>query len=331
MSSFRFVIIGTGNISQTYWQVIENLDQAEVAGFVSRSLTRPDYVPKDRPVEIQKTLVQIESSYHAVIVTTPNGLHHRGAIDAAALNKHVLVEKPLDINRENMAAMLQACRHANVKLGVAYQRRMSRDNQTIKQLLDEGKLGRVYAADLWVKFWRGQDYYDSAPYRGGREIDGGGPFIQQACHNVDIYCWFFGKPDKVVSMTDTFAHRIQAEDHGAVLLRHPNGMIGSMVASTVAWPGYAPELQVHAEKGSFSMKNDIISVWDVPDLENPSECQGQNFHSGAGSAAVTQTAGHETIVRDFIEAVQQNRKPCVPGEEAKLATEVILDIYGNTV
>ena len=331
MQPFRFVIIGTGNISQTYWRVIENIKEAEVTGFISRSQVRPDYVPNNRTVEIQKTLNQIKMDYDAVIVTTPNGLHHRGAIDAAALGKHALVEKPLDISRKSMDAMQQACRKAGVRLGVSYQRRMSRDNQIIKNMLDKGKLGRIYAADMWVKFWRDQDYYDSAPYRGGWEIDGGGPFIQQACHNVDIYCWFFGKPEKVVSMTNTFAHRIQAEDHGAVLMRHANGMIGSMVASTVACPGYPPELQVHTEKGSFSMKNDIISVWDVPDIKNPSECQGQDFHAGAGSAAVTQTAGHEAIVRDFIDAVRNNREPYVSGLQARAATELILDIYKNTV
>ena len=68
-----------------------------------------------------------------------------------------------------------------------------------------GALGKLYAADLTVKFLRGQDYYDSAPWRGTFEIDGGGPFLQQASHNVDTVAWFFGLPARVQAATGLLA------------------------------------------------------------------------------------------------------------------------------
>jgi predicted dehydrogenase len=205
---------------------------------------------------------------------------------------------------------------------------MSPDNRTIKKLLERGALGNVYAADLSVKFWRDQAYYDSSPYRGTYAIDGGGPFVQQASHNIDIYTWFFGMPERVVSMLGTFAHDVEVEDHGACLLRHPNGMIGTIVASTAARPGFPARLEIHAERGSVVMENDVITTWAVEDMESPSTGPDSVIHSGA-SVAVTDTAGHEAILQDFVDAIRDDREPAVNGESARAASELILQIYAS--
>lgn len=324
----RFAIIGTGNIARTYVTAVEKLQGLEVVGFASRSGRVPDYAAGDR--EMAWSLGEIESDFDAVILATPPGLHHVGAIAAAELGKHVLTEKPLDVTRENMDAMISACRDAGVKLGVAYQRRMSPDNRAVKKLLDDGALGRIYAADLSVKFYRDQAYYDSAPYRGTYDIDGGGPFIQQASHNIDLYCWFFGLPRRVVSMLDTYAHDIEVEDHGAALLRHEDGMIGTIVASTVARPGFAARFDIHTERGSIVLENDLITTWEVGGIENPSTEPAGAIHSGA-SVSVTDTFGHEAILKDFADAVRKGRDPAVTGESAREASELILRIYEAAV
>lgn len=326
----NLVIVGTGNISRTYYSAVGKLPEMKIVGFVSRDERLPAYVDDDASVDVAASLRDIGVEFDAVILTTPQGLHHRGAIEAASLGKHVLTEKPLDISIENMDAMIDACRRAGVKLGVSYQRRMSPDNRTMKTLLDQRALGRVYAADLSVKFYRDQAYYDSAPYRGTYAMDGGGPFIQQASHNVDLYCWFFGMPEEVASMLGTFVHDIEVEDHGACILRHTNGMIGTIVASTIARPGFPSRLEIHAERGSVVMVNDVITLWAVDGIENPSARPEGAIHSGS-SVAVTDTFGHEAILRDFAEAVQQNREPAVNGESARLATELVLRIYESNL
>lgn len=322
----KFAIVGTGNIAQTYVKAVANLPDAEVAAFVSRAGRAPALAHDEVPVEVVRALEHVQSDFDAVILATPPGLHHDGAIAGARLGKHVLTEKPLDVSVEHMDSMIEACRSHGVKLGVAYQRRMSPDNQSVKAILERGEMGRIYAADLSVKFWRDQGYYDSSPYRGTYAIDGGGPFVQQASHNIDIYTWFFGMPEHVVSMLDTFTHDIEVEDHGACILRHSNGMIGTIVASTAARPGFSPRLEIHAERGSVVMVNDVVTTWAVDGVDNPSTEPKGAIHSGA-SVSVTDTAGHEAILQDFIGAVRENREPAVNGESARLATELILRIY----
>ncbi|MEX2400933.1 MAG: Gfo/Idh/MocA family oxidoreductase [Rhodothermales bacterium] len=324
----RYVIIGTGNIARTYVSAVDKLDGQEIVGFVSRSPRRPSFVEGN--VDVAETLDEISAPFDAVILATPPGLHHKGAAAAAAQGKHVLSEKPLDVTRANMDAMIDACRQAGVKLAVAYQRRMSPDNQALKKVLDDEGLGRLYAADLSVKFYRDQSYYDSAPYRGTLVEDGGGPFVQQASHNIDLYSWFFGTPKQVVSMMGTLAHDIEVEDHGAALLRHDDGMIGTIVASTLAKPGFAARLEVHGERGSVVAENDRITTWEVDGVANPSTEPAGAIHSGA-SVSVEDTFGHEAILNDFVEAVRDDRDPMVTGESAREASRLILCIYEGAV
>jgi predicted dehydrogenase len=325
---FRFAIVGSGNISSAYIQSIGNLPDVELVALVSRSGRRPEDLPANVPV--CPSLSQVDRPFDSVILATPNGLHCQGAIKASGLGKHVLTEKVLDISREAMDRMTEACEQAGVKLGVAFQRRMSPDNVAIKKLVEAGTFGRIFAADMQVKFYRDQAYYDSAPYRGGYEVDGGGAFIQQAAHNADLLCWLFGMPDKVVSMLGTFDHDIEAEDHGTALFHYPDGMIGTFCASTVCRPGYPTRLEMHAEAGSVVMENDQITTWSVDGVDNPSAADF-DVHDGATSAAVSDTAGHEAIIRDFVQAVREDRDPAVPPASGRLATELVLQIYENNL
>lgn len=325
---FRFVIIGSGNICRTYLNAIASLPGVEVAGVVSRSGRRPEGLPASAGVFT--SLSAVEVPFDAVILTTPNGLHHQGAIEAAALGKHVLTEKVLEVSLAAMDRMTEACHQAGVKLAVTYQRRMSPDNRALKQLLEAGALGRVFAADMSVKFYRDEAYFNSGAYRGTWATDGGGPFVQQASHNADLLCWFFGMPIKVVSLCQRFLHRIEVEDHGVALLHYPDGMIGTFTASTVCKPGFPTRLELHAEEGSLVMENDQITLWKIDGVDNPSQ-RKFDVHDGAASAAVTDTAGHEAIIADFVEAVRMGREPAVPAESGRLATELALQIYANNL
>jgi UDP-N-acetyl-2-amino-2-deoxyglucuronate dehydrogenase len=330
VKKIRFVIVGSGNISNTYVKALKKIENAELIGVVSRTGKKPSSIENEN-LEVADSIKKIKSDFDAVILCTPNGLHHESAIEAASVGKHVLTEKPLDISIESMDAMINSCKKANVKLAVAYQRRTSPDNVTIKKLIEQKKLGKIFAADLSVKNYRDDNYYKSGKYRGTWNTDGGGPFMQQASHNIDLYGWFFGKPEKVVSFYDTFTHNIETEDHGAALLRHSNGMIGTIIASTVAKPGFAGKLEIHSELGTIVMENDVITKWLIDGVSNPGKNVGLEIHSGASTASVEDTQRHEAIIHDFITSIIDDREPIVSGESARIATEIILQIYNNRV
>lgn len=323
----KFVIIGSGNIAKTYLAAINRVEGVEVVAVVSSKSTKPEAFAH---LPFFTKLQAVNLPFDAVAICTPNGLHHQSAIDAAALGKHVLCEKVLDITLDAMNAMIDACRTKGVKLAVSYQRRFSSDNPLVKRLIDENKLGRIFSVDLSVRNYRDDAYYDSAAYRGTYAIDGGGPFIQQASHYIDLYYWYFGKPQKLVSSLATFVHNIEVEDHGAVICVHDTGMIGTITASTATKPGFPAKLEIYSDKGYLVMENDVITHWEIEGVDNPSQQQANgNTHTGSSSAAVNDTTNHEAIVKDFMQAVATNSEPLVNGESARNATEIILDIYKN--
>jgi len=323
----KFIIIGSGNIAGTYQSAIGNIENAELIGIVSNKMTK---TAKFSHLPSFKSLADIDVEFDAVIVCTPNGHHHVSAIEAASLGKHVLCEKPIDISLDSIDQMITSCKENKVKLGVAYQRRFSSDNPIVKQLIDENKLGKIFSVDLAVKNYRDDGYYNSAPYRGTYKIDGGGPFMQQASHYIDLYYWYFGKPNKLVSKLATFVHDIEVEDHGAAICIHDSGMIGTITASTATKPGFPAKMEIYSDKGFLILENDVITQWDIEGLENPSLQQAnKNMHTGAATASVEDSTNHELIIKDFIEAIEKDKNALITGESARNATEIILEIYKN--
>lgn len=327
----RFAVVGTGNMVDTYVAAMKKAGDNSITGLVTRNRANAEKKIASHPelagAEIASSLSELSNEFDAVIICTPNGTHLPYCLEAARLGKHVFTEKPLEVTVERMDEMIDVCAQNGVKLGVAFQRRMSPDNLTMKKLLSEGVLGRVFAADLNIKFFRGQEaYYDTAGYRGTWWGDGGGCLIMQGSHNVDIYCWFFGMPEKVMAMTDTFVHDLDVEDHAAALLRHPNGMIGTIIASTATKPGFKPRLEMHSDKGSVVLENDIITHWSIEGVANPAAPVEKGIHDGS-TVAVTDTSGHEALLMDFIEAVETDRTPLVSGKSSTLGVELILKIY----
>jgi predicted dehydrogenase len=323
---FKFVIYGSGNISNTYISAVKNIPDAKVIGVISRSCKSPSKFPN---LKSYKTLSDVSESFDAVIICTPNYYHHINVIEAANMSKHVLCEKPLDIKLESIDKMIAACKKNKVKLAVSYQRRYSSDNPLIKKLIEEKSLGKIFSVDLSIKNYRDNNYYNSSDYRGTKEKDGGGPFIQQASHYIDLYFWFFGMPDKVVSRLGTFVHDIEVEDHGAVICTHEDGKISTITASTATKPGFPAKMEIYSDKGYVILENDVITSWDIDGIENPSKASQTNTHSGSSTAVVEDTTNHEIIISDFIDSIINDRDPLITGESAKNASIIIFDIYNN--
>jgi len=329
MGTMKFVLVGTGNMANTYVAATQKLGCAEIVAVISRSAERAAAFAADNGIANAATSLQdVTVPYDGVYVTSPQGSHHRWAIEVAGLGKHVLVEKPLDVNDERMTRMITVCRDAGVKLGAAYQRRTRENNRIIRNLVAAGAFGRILAVDLAVKCFRPQSYYDDTDWRGTVDLDGGGPFMQQGSHDIDLYCWIFGLPRKVLAKVGTLGHaNIEVEDHGVAILELDGGGIATIIASTLARPGFAPSMHVFTERGGFTLENDAIGVWDIDGMDNPGVVADDDRHSSATSVAVHDTSGHEAIIQDFVEAVEQNREPLVHGETARLATDLIQAIY----
>jgi len=278
-----------------------------------------------------------DDAVDVVTICTPSGAHRDPAAAALNAGKHVLVEKPLEITLARCDDIIAAAEENGVKLGTIMPSRFSEANLTLKRAIDAGRFGRLTLGDTYVKWWRTQEYYDSGGWRGTWSLDGGGAYMNQAIHNVDLLYWFMGDVAEVCGLTDTLAHeRIEVEDTGTAIVRFKSGALGTLEATTSVYPGLLKKTEIHGTCGSVIVEQDDILLWDFADPEPDDETIRRKFGKGSattGGAAdpkAISAAGHQKQFEDFLAAIKDGKTPAVDGHQGRKSVELILAIYESS-
>lgn len=334
----RFGIIGCGVIAPWHAKAIATLDEAELIGVC-------DCVPEKAEKMASEYGAKAYLDYHellanpdiqAVSICTPSGMHADMAIDAARAGKHVLSEKPIDITLPKIDQMISECHKAGIKLEIIFQRRTSALYKKVKETVSRGALGKLLLGDIYLKYRRGQEYYDSGEWRGTWALDGGGCLMNQGVHMVDILQWVMGPVESVYALTDHMVRKIEVEDTAVATVKFANGAFGVIEGTTSLCKGQNHRMELHGEKGTILIDGETVVKWDVPGEEG--QAIGESGNGGLdiklGTAASKPNAklieGHQAQVLDLIEAVREDRDPMVSGEEARKAVELILGIYESS-
>lgn len=337
--SIGFGIVGTGMIAQFHAKAIEAIPDAKLVACFDMVAERADAFGQENNCIAYSNLDEMLANADVQVVTicTPSGVHLDPAVAAAKAGKHLLVEKPLEITLERCDAIINACQESGVQLGAILPSRFSPANLALKKAIEEGRFGKLTLGDTYVKWWRSQEYYDSGGWRGTWKLDGGGAFMNQAIHNVDLLYWFMGDVDQVIGMTATIAHeRIEVEDVGSATVRFKNGALGNLEATTCAYPGLLKKTEIHGTKGSAIIEQDSILLWDFEE-KRPDDEQllaelgaGSATTGGASDPKAISFVGHQKQFEDFIAAVKENRTPAIDGYEGRKSVELILAIYQSS-
>jgi predicted dehydrogenase len=196
-------------------------------------------------------------------------------------------------------------------------------------LLTDGALGEVQAAWLAVPWWRPQAYYDE-PGRGVLARDGGGVLITQAIHQIDLFRWLVGIGSVQASQIRTTAvHRMETEDYASALIRLGNGAPGTIIATTAAYPGSPGGITVIGTLGTALLDGGNLSVSFIDGGKETLADAG-----GSGSGALRMDFAHDAhraLISEFLDAIEQDREPAIPGEEALATQRVIEDIIQKGV
>ena len=184
----RLAVIGAGLGSGPHFKSLQDLaSEAEVVWVHARDATRLAATPVPQGAQKTTRLEDIldDASVQAVLVLTPPNTHLALVQRLAQAGKHVLVEKPLEINLARAQALVQVCETHGVRLAVMLQHRLRPAAMRLRALLNAGELGQLVSASASVRWWRPQSYYDE-PGRGTLARDGGGVLITQAIHTLDL-------------------------------------------------------------------------------------------------------------------------------------------------
>ncbi len=315
----KVIIIGHGTISRKYLAAIGNLDDMAVVSVLGRNAEKVKLYAEKNGIPYHGTnleeLVNI-SKPSIALICTPNATHYQNVLDAASCGLHVLCEKPLHIDPEKQNEMLEYCKNNDVKLGVCFGRRFIRHIRYVKDFIDSGKLGKILVIDAFIKLWRDSKYYTESSWHGCPEIDGGGPFIQQGAHIIDLALWFGGGYQNVIS-SDLFTlhHPVAVEDHGYAVIKYRNDAVGFIEASTVCKGQNDNRIEISGTNGSIHVNFTEICHWQVDGCKKPDFSSEENIF-------------YEQL-KDFKNSIDNNEAPFVNGESAKLATELIAELYSK--
>lgn len=330
----NFAILGPGIVAEFHQQGIE-ANAGAGARLAAVSHYNPDRFEAITAKFGVPCLTEAEMLAHpqvdVVVICTPSGQHAKQAIAAAQAGKHVLVEKPMALSLADADTMIDACRQAGVKLGVVLHRRTEPLNQKIFQALQAGDLGQLTLGLISMPYYRPQDYYEWADWRGTWAQDGGGVLMNQGIHIVDLLVWYMGDPVAVQAQASTLQRRIEVEDTLTALLRFENGALATITATTTAAPGFSNRLELYGTRGGIQIQGDTAERWDLTDpgqttVEPPP--LGKNIEAGAGGdPRAVGVGGFTAIYQDFIQAIRDDRPPLVDGREGRRSLATVLAIY----
>jgi UDP-N-acetyl-2-amino-2-deoxyglucuronate dehydrogenase len=325
-------LIGGGNITETHARAALAIPGVQIAAIYGTNAEKIaklcrehggapyqdfDAFLKHRPMDL-------------VILGSPSGLHATQGIAAARSGLHVLSEKPLEISTTRADALIEAAKQCGVKLGVIFQDRRKPHIRQLKSWVDQGLLGKILFVDARVKWYRPPEYYASSRWRGTLALDGGGALINQGVHTVDLLLWMFGDVVRVQGRTATLLHKIEAEDTASAILDFASGAMGTLQATTAAYPGYPRRVEISGTEGTVILEHDRIVAADLKRAAGASASlieSGDDKNQSGSSATVDDFRGHQAVLEDFLAAIREKRAPVCDGAEGRRSVALVEAIY----
>ena len=249
----------------------------------------------------------------------------------ATHGKHILLEKPMARSVAEADEILGICDRAGITVGAMFQNRFTPLAQKVKAAVDQGMLGQLLLVNVSAKWYRQAEYYGHSSWRGTADREGGAVLINQAIHSIDMMRWICGPVAEVEGLTATQLHSIEMEDVGMALLRFVDGAVGSIVATTVAWPGFSDRLELHGSRGSLTLiQNEGRLEWSLQGEEPRVETAASQVSGAGRDPAATPSHGHIAEFTDLYAAVREGRAPTIDGREGRHALEVVEAIYRSS-
>ncbi len=339
-------IIGAGKVSHMHARAIAEIGNAELLAVCARDMDRTNEFAAQYKI---KPYVDIDEMLRhpgldAVIICTPHPAHAAPAIKAAKSKLNVLVEKPLASSLEDCDAMIAAADDNGVTLGMVCQRRFYHPVQRVRKAIDEGKIGKPVIGLVQMLGWRDRKYYDSDPWRGTWDGEGGGVLVNQAPHQIDILQWFMGPVDTLYGSRANLNHPyIEVEDSAIAVIRFKSGALGNILVSNSQNPALYGKVQVFGSNGaSIGVQTDggamfiagmsniteppVNDLWTIKGEEGMLECWKAEDTAFFNSVDAMQYF-HIKQDEDFINALINGTKPLIDGREGRKSVEIFTAIY----
>lgn len=325
-------LIGSQFISTIHATALQSVADAAVLAVTSPTEGHArDFAAKHRIPHAFTSLDQMLAmdAIDVVVIGAPNSLHCEITVAAAKAGKHVVVEKPLCMNLAEADRMIEACKRAKVKLMYAEELCFTPKYVRLKQLLDEGALGKAVLLKQSEK-------HDGphADHFWDVERSGGGVTMDMGCHAIQFFRWLNGK----TPITSVYAHmstsvhaaRTRGDDNAILILEFANGVTAVAEESWTKLGGMDDRAEIHGSEGvayADVLQGNSIQTYSRRGVgyavEKAGSTQGWSFamYEEIWNYGFPQEFAH------FVDCVRNDRPPLVTGEDGRAVLEVIFAAY----
>lgn len=330
----KYALIGCGRIAVNHIKAVVNnkLDMVAICDLIPSQIdVLFDRTGYNKPVERYqdyKLMLKEHPEIQLVAVATDSGIHAEIVLYCIEQGVNVIVEKPMAMSMADANKIVQLSEEKDVKVSVCHQNRFNVAIQQMRQALEGGRFGRISHGSINVRWNRGKDYYDQAPWRGKWASDGGCLF-NQCIHGIDLLRWMMGdEVEEIYGITkQQFHDYLECEDIGMAVVKFKNGAIGTIEGTVNVFPQNLEEtLYLFGEKGTVKIggkSTNNIDVWNFAD-ESEEDQKNKGLEEQTSNVYGN---GHTSLYADVIDAIKNDRKPYVDAVVGRNAVEMILAIY----
>jgi len=303
----KIALIGVGRFGKNHLRVLRELEEdglCTLYGVVDKRIEILESIKTNYNVTATSNLAEVlKSDIDAVDIVTPADTHFEVCKECLAAGKHVFVEKPLTTKYVEAKKLVQHAADKDRILMVGLIYRYNPAVKKIKELIDLGKLGKIY--------------YMYGHYMGFKdprvEV---GALLNFAVHHIDIYDYLLQElPEEATCNTAHFLGREKLEDLAVLILRYGNGAVGIIESSWLP-PGNYRDLAVVGSKKSVTsdLSKQTVILHDIR-MEKISGTI-KAIDEGQLPLDVKFEEPLKLELKDFIECIKTERKPIADAETA---------------
>lgn len=310
----KVAVLGCGGMGRIHASLYAGMNDVQLTAVCDE---RDDYAQEVAGLTGARSFLSFEqmlkeAEFEAVSITLPSYLHKHYAVLAARAGKHVICEKPIALNLEDAREMIRCCEANGVRLFVGHVVRFFPEYVSMKQDLDQGKIGRPAVAHAKRA---GGHPGDTIPWF--KEFDkSGGVIVDLMIHDLDYLRWTLGEVSTVYAMN----HCDDRIDYALVTLQFENGAVANVEANW-GYPGpFHTKAEIAGSEGvviADSLKSSSLQIR-----------RATSSHAASAFAAVPESPGfhspYEHELRHFIACIRGNNEAKVTPHDAYKALEIAL-------
>lgn len=328
----KFAVLGQGHIGKRHAEMVRRNPETELIAVCDiqtkdklglNDLTEKFY---NSPEELLVAHPEVE----VVSVCTPNGLHASQSLLALEANKHVVVEKPMALHRQDCEQLIFKALQMHKQVFCVMQNRYSPPSVWMKEIVNNKIIGDVYMVQLNCYWNRDERYYKKGGWKGTKELDGGTLFTQFS-HWIDLLYWLFGDITDIQAKFADFNHNnlTEFEDSGFVNFNFINGGMGSINFSTSVWDkNLESSITVIGSKGSVKVGGqymDKVEYCHIKDYVLPELAEtapANDYGSYKGSAN-----NHHFLIQNVVDTLKGRNTITTNALEGLKVVDIIERIY----